>query len=233
LWCGVGAGYAGLSGLLGINGFFALQSKAAPAFIAPAFGYGAVGMYAPLLAYGLHGCWKNLQFHKEFKAQLESFGDKGALNWLSQQINLTSAELEACNQTANPESEIKKLIQKKRNRFERMTSASCYTSVKDKSLNSLTEQEAKSLINEVQKGCFKKRVEYLLLIFLAIVGLAASICVLVSSGPASPLLFAIGALSWFAVDSSKLHDAIGERLWVWIGQNKCKNQSNLDFKTAS
>jgi hypothetical protein len=79
--------------------------------------------------------------------------------------------------------------------------------------------EARELIQEVEKAAFKEKVKHVILIAIAILGILASIFVVVLTGPASPLLFAIGALVWFGVDSSRLHNYIGEKCWNWFSKN--------------
>lgn len=72
-----------------------------------------------------------------------------------------------------------------------------------------------ALIFEVEKGCFKESVKHILLFALGLLGIAASLCVLFFAGPLSPLLFAISAVIWIGVDSSSLHDYLGEKFWSW------------------
>jgi hypothetical protein len=211
MWCGMGVSYAGLSGLLGAAGIYSLQGKVAPAFITPAITAGGGAMYGLLLVYGLHGLTKVTKF----KSKLNQLEGREALQWLNQQIALTPQEM-----TIAPEAR-EKLLQKKWNQFVLRTDAACLAKVKEK-LPALLENNdpiaANELIQGVKKACFKQQVKYILLLALAVIGIAASVCVLVLSGPASPLLFAIGALLWFTVDSSKFHNYLGEKFWTWIGQ---------------
>ncbi len=210
LWCGVGAGYAGLSGVLGINGVYTLLGKTSPAYITPAFAYGGVGMYGALLCYGAHGLWHTETFNSELRKR----SSQEALNWLNEQIHLNPTEISQCT----TDDEKNRLRQKKLDRFALRTDNSCLTLV-EKKLPALLDQfdpeRADELIQEVVKACFKQRVKYIFLLVLALIGLAASLCVVITSGPASPLLFAISALGWFTVDSSKIHTYLGEKFWNW------------------
>lgn len=212
LWCGVGGGYAGLSGLLGVNGVYSLQGAAAPAIIGPAFGYGGVGMYGALLGYGAYGLWQAKKFDSEFQSRREEAGDQGALDWLNAQVSLNDEELEGEDQES--------LLRKKWEKFERRTSKDCVQLVREK-LPGLLEHfnpvEARELLEAVDMACFKKRVQYIIFIVLALLGIAASLCVVLTTGPVSPLLFAIGAVTWLTVDSSRLHNYLGDKFWIWFG----------------
>ncbi len=215
LWTGVGATYAGLSSILATEGVMILKGATPPAALGPAFSGLGVAMYGGILAYGAHGLWKASQFHSQLKAVVKEGGDWSALNWLKDQVALIDDEKKQPNSA--------EILQRKWNRFELRTSAACAALVREKLPKLLAEfdpVEARALIKEVEKAAFKQKVKYIILIAIAILGIVASVCVVALTGPASPLLFAIGALIWFAVDSSRLHNYVGEKCWNWTAKKE-------------
>lgn len=215
LWVGGGATYAGLSSLLVTEGAMTLQGAAVPAAITPAFGFLGLSLYGCLLAYGAHGLLKTAQFHSDLKSVLKKEGDAGALQWLSDQVSLNEDEAQDPDKA--------KILQRKWNRFELRTNPQCAALVREK-LPKLMKHydpvEARELIRTVEKATFKEKVKHILLIVISILGIAASLCVLFLTGPAAPLLFAIGALVWLTVDNSRLHNYIGEKCWSWYSKKE-------------
>jgi hypothetical protein len=210
LWTTVGATYTGLSSLLATEGVMILKGLAPPPAITPAFASLGVAMYGGLVAYGMHGLWKSSQFHSQLKSVVKSEGDRGALKWLSDQVTLTEEEMKREDSA--------KILQRKWNRFELRTNAACAALVREKLPLLMADFDpvaVRALILEVEKAAFKEKVKHIVLIVIGVLGIAASLCVILTTGPASPLLFAIGALVWVAVDSSKFHDYIGEKCWQW------------------
>jgi hypothetical protein len=225
LWGTVGAAYAGISGLLAADGILSLQGSALPASLTPLFGGLGLAMNGGLLAYGAYGLKQTSQFNKEMKAVLEREGERGVLNWLNGQVTLTRGEVADIRRTAkDPEKEIANLLQKKWNAFEFRTSAAVANLVREK-LPGLLEKfdlvKAIALIEAVEKANFMGRVKHINFLVIAVISIVAFICLLVVSGPASPILFAIGAAAWLAVDSSKLHKYIGEKCWNWHRRDTC------------
>lgn len=231
LWGSFAAAYAGISGLLATDGIMGLTGSGLPASMTPVFGGLGIGMNAGLLAYSTYGLSKTSQFNKEMKAVLEKEGERGVLNWLNGQLTLTRGELDDIRRTSkDPDREIAKLLQKKWNAFEFRTNAACGNLVREK-LPGLLEkfdlEGAKALIEVVKKANFMSRVKHVCFLAIAVISIAAFICLLVVSGPASPLLFALGAVTWLAVDSSRLHKYIGEKCWNWHLKSECPTQAQV------
>lgn len=228
LWGSFAASYAGISGLLAADGIMGLTGSGLPASMTPVFGGLGIGMNVGLLAYSTYGLNRTSQFNKEMKAVLEKEGERGVLNWLNGQVTLTRGELEDIRRTAkDPDKEIAKLLQKKWNAFEFRTSASCGNLVREKLpglLDKFDLEGAKALIQEVKKANFMSRVKHVCFLAIAVISIAAFICLFIASGPASPILFAIGAVTWLAVDSSRLHKYIGEKCWNWHLKSECPTQ---------
>jgi hypothetical protein len=213
LWTNVGATYAGLSSILATEGVMILQGAAPPAALAPAFVGLGLALYGGLLAYGTHGLWKCSQFHSQLKTALKEGGNLGALRWLSAQVTLTDEE--------KKRPDAAKILQRKWSRLDLRIGAASSALVREK-LSKLMEQFnpvlARELILAVEKAVFKEKVKHIILIAISILGILASVFVVVLTGPASPLLFAVGALIWLAVDSSRLHNYIGETSWSWYSK---------------
>lgn len=228
LWGSVGANFAGLSGILAAEGIMSLQGSAIPAAIAPAFAGLGFGLYGSLLGYGAYGYWRAAEFQKELKMVVRNEGDWEALQFLSRQIDLTESELNEVRRSKNPGREKARLLQKKWNRFELRTNARCASVVRERLpalMQNFDPVQVRELLVEVEKAAFQSKVKHILLIVLAILGIGASIFVIVAMGPASPLLFAVGALIWFTVDSSGLNNCIAETCWAW---RQKKDQLLLD-----
>lgn len=136
---------------------------------------------------------------------------------------LTDAEVEACNRSQNPSQEETRLLTKKFKQLELRVGSSCAADVLNQLpdlLQNFDDAKATDLLKKVEKSCFKEKVKYFLFIVLGVIGLAASLCIILTTGPASPFLFAVGALLWFSVDSSKFHEYLGEKCWVWLGEKR-------------
>ncbi len=78
--------------------------------------------------------------------------------------------------------------------------------------SSVLEKNAKIILREVGRANNKQILKHALLITIAAISATAFICGLVLAGPFAPLLFALGAVLWFMIDSSDVHEAIGNRL---------------------
>ncbi len=214
LWASAGANYAALSSVLATEGVMILKGAAPPAALTPSFvGFG-LALYGGVLAYGAYGLWKSSQFHSQLKTAVKEGGNLGALRWLSAQVSLSEEE-------NHPDAA--KILQRKWSRLELRMGAACSALVREK-LSKLMEQfnpvSARELILAVEKAVFKQKVKHIILIAVSILGILASVFVVVLTGPASPLLFAVGALLWFAVDSSRLHNYIGETSWSWYSKKE-------------
>jgi len=210
LWSNIGLTYAGLSSLLATEGVMVLKGVTPPPAITPAFAYLGFALYGSILAYSSYGLYQAASFKSDLKSRVKNEGDRGALRWLSEQVSLSPEELK------KSEEEQAKILQRKWNRFELRTDSSCGALVREKIpalMKDFNPVQARALIVEVEKSAFKQKVKHISLIVIALLGLAACVFILVAMGPASPLLFAVGAVTWFAVDSSKLYNYIGEKLW--------------------
>lgn len=203
-WAGVGASYAGLSSLLATNGIMALAGRAAPASIGTAFGGLGIGFYGLILGYAAYGYRKTSQFRTELR---KAVADGRAAQWIREQVTLNQDE------SALPEIDKAKLLQKKWNQFELKTNAQCGKLIRDRILQGAPIDD---LILEVEKASFKESVKHILLIVLGLLGIAASLCILFSSGISSAILFASSAVLWIGIDSSSIHNYLGEKFWSWF-----------------
>ncbi len=188
--------YAALSGVSVAAGGMALGGVSAPTAMGSALGGLGFALYGALAICGVHGLVRSRAFGREF-SQIK--GDEEKLRWLKAQVSLSEEELKG----KDPE----KVLQKKWSIFERRTSPECARRVRNFS--------GKELIREVEKANFMTQVKYGLFILISIVGIAAFAALMIVLSPFSPALFAVGAVLWLTVDSSRLHKYIGEKLWNW------------------
>jgi hypothetical protein len=56
--------------------------------------------------------------------------------------------------------------------------------------------------------------------FISCISIVAFIATFMALGPTSQVLFALAAITWMTVDSSKLHNFIGEKCWSWHSKAK-------------
>jgi len=224
LYGAVGASYAGVSGVLAADGVLGLMGSSLPAAMTPALGGVGLAMYGALLAYGSYGLKQTYNFNRDMQAVLKTEGEQGVLNWLNHQVTLTKGEVAEIYRTAkDPDQEIAKRLQKKWNALEFRTSPDCASLVREKLpglLEKFDQKEASVLIEEVEKNNFKARVKNILFLFISVIGIAGFIALLLSTGPAAPILFALSAIAWLAVDSGKLHNYIGGKCWIWHLRDK-------------
>lgn len=202
-WSAIGLGYAGLSSMLAVDGIMKLKGKAPPATLNTAFGAAGIGFYSALLGYSSYGLYQTVKFQKELKLA-QSQGR--ALDWLKSELTLSKEE------SSQPHAE--SLLQKKWRQFEFRTNAKCSALIREKLPHLENEAQAREWIVEVEKANFKESLKYLILVILALLGIAASVCVLLFAGFSSPLLFAIGSVVWLGIDSSSLHEYLGEKCWA-------------------
>ncbi len=212
LWGSFGAGFAGVSGLLGAEGIMGLAHAATPTMLNTAFGGVGLGMNGFLALYGAYG----LNEAQKFGAELKKGTPNDALQWLRKQVTLTDDEIAACKSDQN---EMARKLQKKWNALELRVGAECAKMLRGTDFDKKTEN-AEEFILKVEEANFKQQVKYALFILIALVGTAAFIAMMVSTGPASPLFFAVGAVLWLAADSSKLHSYLGEKCWTWHHEPK-------------
>ncbi len=208
LWGAAGAGYAGASGVLAADGILTLANQSIPAAINPAFAGLGLVLYGSLLVHGAYGYIQTAKFGRELQRALNSGGDLAAIDFLKSQILLSKEEI-----AKYPEKEWGRLLQKKWNQFELRTNANVAALARQTLLFETDPKLLHELIIEVQKANHKEKVKHILFIVLALLGIAASIFVILSTGPISPIFFAIGAVLWLAIDSSALHNWVGDYSW--------------------
>lgn len=211
LWAATGVTYVGLSSVLTVDGAYMLLGKTSPSLINPLFAYGGVALYGAILAYGAYGYAKADQFEKRL---CEAYKEGKGLDWLKNEFFLTESERQAVE--ALPESERgtaeQKALQRKWNRLELRIGSQTVSKLLQ-SLKSGEPLDEKAFVYAALKGAFKEKVKNFLFVFISILGVLSCVFVVKAFGMASPLLFAIGALLWFTLDSSRLHNAIGNGLW--------------------
>lgn len=216
VWGLGGAGYTSLSGLLAADGIASLQGAGIAASLTPAIAASGFLMAAGILGYSGYGLKETFQFKNAMKAAGD---ERGVLNFLNRQISLTHGEI-----AGKSDEELSKGLQKKWNALERRVGADCAGKIREELpglLQNFDLEKAKGLIQEVEKANFKQRVKHITLFVIGLITLAAFLGILLTTGPLSPILFAIGAVAWLAVDSSWLHNFIGEKCWAWHSKNEC------------
>lgn len=209
LWGSFGAGFGGVSGILGTEGIMGLAGTAIPATLGTAFGGVGLGMNGALALYGAYA----LNEARKFGDELTKRSPEEAFEWLREQISLTADEIQECRQCEEPDKEMARRLQKKWNALELRVGSACAKKLREALFEKI--ENLAELIEEVEKANFKQQVKYVLFIMIALVGTAAFVAMMLSTGPASPAFFALGALLWLTVDNSKLHSYIGEKCWTW------------------
>lgn len=208
-WASVGGGYAGLSGLLVADGILTLQGAAVSAAIMPAFGGFGLVMSAGAMAYGIHGALKASHFGSRLREKIDTLDAGEVISWLNEQINSPEGKSSEKNWRALEF----RIGAEATEAFSKFTSKS-----------SVAMSEKKELVLEVLKGNYKEKVKHITLIAIGVISALACIFIFVHGGAfLTPLFFAIGALMWLAVDSSKLHNYIGEKCWQVHYESQWKN----------
>ncbi len=229
-----GLSYAGVSGLLASEGIMGLENASILAGITTAFLGLGFAMYGALTIGGAHGLIKSRTFGNALNEQKVK-GELETLKWLNSQISLDPAEIEEIEKTAkDPEKEITQRLLKKWSVFELRTNSECAKMVREKVpalLEKFDLEEAQKLIEEVEKANYMQQVKQALFVIISLFGLAAFVAMMVVSGPVSPILFALGALIWLTLDSSKLHNYVGEKCWSWhLGKKEPKPPCQIPLK---
>jgi hypothetical protein len=202
------ATYGGVSGVVGAMGIMALKGKTITNPLTHAVPGLCVPLYAALGAMGTYGLYQSRAFGKELKG-IKGYEKK--FEWIVKQLTLTDEELKGKNREL--------ALQKKWGAFERRTSVACARNVRQALLQGEVKPNLqKILVKEVEKANFMAQVKYGLFVLIALVGLAASIVLIMNPFglafvTASCLLFAICSATWLTVDSVGFHQFIGERLW--------------------
>ncbi|MBX7065714.1 MAG: hypothetical protein K1X28_00645 [Parachlamydiales bacterium] len=218
VWGLGGAGYTGLSGLLAADGIASLQGAAISSSLIPGIATSGFLMAAGILGYSGYGLKETFQFKNGLKDAQDKGGERAAVDFLNRQISLTYGEI-----AGKDDDELAKALQKKWNALERRVGADCACKIREELPGLLREfdpEKAKGLILEVEKSNFKQRVKHITLFVIGLITIAAFLGILLTAGPLSPLLFAIGAVLWLAVDSSSLHNYIGEKCWAWHSKDQ-------------
>lgn len=236
-WGAFGAGYAGLSGVMATEGIMGLQGAPLPAAMTPAFGALGFLMYAGLVGHSGYGLRATRKFNNDLSRLLQNEGERGVIKWLQSQISLTGDEISQIRETAkDPDQVIANRLQKKWNALELRTSPDCATLIREKLpklIENFDQKEAVNLIAEVRKVNFKERMKHILILLISCISIAAFIAMFLTLGPTSPFLFALAAVTWITVDSSKLHNYIGEKCWNWHSKAKGSLQEELNCQAPA
>jgi hypothetical protein len=220
----MGSAYLGVAGLLAYLGISALQGATVSSGAALALPGVGIGLYGLLVLSSIYNLKQSSDFGKTLAAKkLE--GIPATLKWFEEQLSLTPEEMKTVTSSEGKlnEEQAAKLLQKKWNGFELRTNPKVAAMVRHQLPgllsnpdHPLTAQRAVKLLESVREANYKTQVRHKALILIAIVGLASMIAAIVlSAGLAVPILAAVGALLWMTVDSSKLHNYIGEKCWTW------------------
>lgn len=214
----VGSAYLGACGLLTYQGIALLQGAAIATGAGLATAGLGVAMYGALGAISLYNLKQTTDFGKEF-AKKRAISDASALIWLRDQVILTEEEIKGLD-----EKQAAKLLQKKWNQFELRTSPEVASMVREQvpflcsHYNGSEPQveQIKQIVEAVEKANYKAQIKHKLLLLIVVIGLASMITAIIfTGGLLVPLLMAIAAALWMTVDSSKVHNAIGEKCWTW------------------
>ncbi len=218
LWGMAGAGYAGLSSVLVTDGVMSLSGVPFSATLVPAFSGLGLMMSGAILAHSGYGLSETTQFKHALKKAREKGGERGALEFLNGEISLSPKEI-----ADKSDSEIGKALQKKWGALERKVGVICASKIRESVpslLQSFNLEKIRNFLFEVDKANFKERIKYGILFAIGLIGAFAFFGLLLTTGPFSPILFVIGAALWLLVDSSKLHDFVGEKCWAWHCRGK-------------
>lgn len=207
-WTLIGSGYAGLSSILAADGIMTLAGKTAPQALTPAFSYFGSIFYTALLGYGTYGAWQTGRFRQNLK---EKIAEGTAADWLKAQVTLTGEE----NHLSSEEKE--KVLQKKWNQFELRAGKGCGAFLREHIADLDDPEKVQEIFLKVEEGSFKESVKHWFFVLLALLGLAASLAILLlpPTSLISPLFFAVSAVLWVGVDSSDLHVYLGNKFWKW------------------
>lgn len=238
-----GLSYSTVGAGMVVNGAATLAGKSAlAAGGAVAITVGGIAMDGLLVVYAAYGWKVTRAFRMELKEILnenrepsEAERMREALAWIHDQVSLNDWEIMEIRQTAkDPEKEILKRQQKKWDQFERRVGTEACAAVRHHLPRFEALQEglaagdaealssAKEIVQEVEKGNYKERVKYKLFFLVAIIGLIGFTLAIVFP-PLAPVAFAIGAVIWLTVDSSKIHGYVTEKCW----QRHLKKQQAL------
>lgn len=208
-----GAGYAGVSSLLATEGVMGLARTSVPVAFTPAIGGLGIAMSGAILGYSAYGLKETVQFKKGLERAKEGGGERAAIEFINRQVCLTHGEI-----LGKSDQEIAKSLQKKWNGLERRVGADCAKMIRETApdlMKNFDLEKAKSLITQVEKANFKERVKHVMLLVVGFISALAFAGLLLTTGPFTPLLFAVGALLWIGIDSISLHEWIGEKCWGW------------------
>ncbi len=184
-------------------------AKAAPyvAFLAGALTSGLVAvMYAGILGQAAYDLSYLTSFRSGFNEAWKK-GDAEAFNYLAAQLTLTPEE------AASPDAD--KIQERKIDMMIRRIGMDGTVKLVDIMAKGsrATDNEIREVLELAHQNSFKKVVKNITLILIALVGLLAAVAAIVGifigSGGLASISFAIAAGLWFAVDSSALHNAIG------------------------
>ncbi len=228
-----GLSYSTVGAGMVVNGSATLAGKTALAAAAgTAITVAGIAMDGLLAIYAAYGWKVTRQFRVELKEILNEKREpdeaerlREALAWVHEQVSLSDWEIMEIRQTAEePEKEILKRQQKKWDQFERRVGVEASAAIRHHlpSFEALQEglavgdaasiEKARDIVLEVEKGNYKERVKYKLFFLIAVIGLIGFALAL-AFPPLAPVAFAIGALVWLTVDSTKIHGYVTEKCW--------------------
>lgn len=228
-----GLSYSTVGAGMVINGSATLAGKTALAAAGGmAITVAGIAMDGLLAIYAAYGWKVTRQFRMELKEILNAEREpneaerlREALAWVQTQVSLSDWEIMEIRQSAaDPEKEILNRQQKKWDQFERRVGVEACAAIRHQMprFEALQEglaagdvasiDEARSIVQEVEKGNYKERVKYKLFFLIAIIGLIG-FALSIAFPPLAPVAFAIGALIWLTVDSSKIHGYVTEKCW--------------------
>jgi|GEM_PF-1739563 len=202
-----GAGYGTVSGSMVVANAATFAGAAGTAAAA-----GSAITVAGLAMYGLIGiaAGYGIGANLAFRSRIDRFGAEDGKQ-LAQTVLWLAGQVRA---------EDPSKLEKKWNRFAYRSSESACRFVREKATPELIARleqnepsaiaEAKEIIREVKRENAKQLIKHTVMKLIALVGIAAFVCgIIYATGPFAPLLFALGAILWLLVDSSKVHEALG------------------------
>lgn len=193
------AKFAGAAGTAAVSGLVATTA-----------GFVLNGFFAIWAGYGLS---IDCAFRSELNKHLQDGpdGDRlhSAMLWLSSQVRGGSTKAQ---------------LEKKWDQFVFRTSEACCRLVREKITPELLKgleandpaalKEANFILQEVNRASAKKVLRHTIFMAIALIGITAFLCgILFVAGPFAPLLFATGAILWILVDSTKVFETLGNRMF--------------------
>jgi hypothetical protein len=166
-----------------------------------------------------------------------------ALKWLREQVSISEFEgmeisAKAKRDEKDPEAVLQRTLENKWKAFACRTSEKVAALISERvtpeMLKKLEEgdagalQDARQIISEVSRENFNRIVANVMWIAIAVLGILGMVAMVVSSGPLSWALFALGGVCWLMLDSTFLNGQLNRICWGV--RNAIWPESNFDVQ---